>query len=102
MLDHRGWWLEGGRGLEEIAERKCGLGEAEVVLALVGADGAAVGTGIDLVVEVEPSGAEGALEVPVLGDGPVVAVGEAESGTPPLLALVVGGEEFDVGDVVVA
>ena len=77
------------------------MGEAEIVFLFVCPDGAAVGAGVDLVVEAKPSASDGTLEVPMAGEGEVVAVAEAESCAPPLLALVGAVEEGKVGDVVV-
>ena len=52
-------------------------------------------------VESEPTGSDGSFEVPVGGEGEVVAIGEAESRAPSLLAFRVAVEEGDVGDVIV-
>ena len=52
-------------------------------------------------VESEPTCSDGSFEVPVGGEGEVVAIGEAESRAPSLLAFRVAVEEGDVGDVIV-
>ena len=47
-------------------------------------------------VESEPTCSDGSFEVPVWGEGEVVAIGEAESRAPSLLAFRVAVEEGDV------
>ena len=67
----------------------------------MGTNRTAVGTGVGLMVESEPTCSDGSFEVPVGGEGEVVAIGEAESRAPSLLAFRIAVEEGDVGDVIV-
>lgn len=60
----------------------------------------AVGAGELVVIEVEVTHAERGLEVPVLGEQPLVAVAHANARAPALAALVLQIKHFQVGEVV--
>jgi len=86
--------------LEKIDGADGCLRRTEVVFFHVANLGPAIRAGIDLGVEVEIADTDRRLDIPMFPEHPLIAVADAYTRAPTLVAFVFRAEEFDIGDII--
>ena len=88
-----------GMGLENIHQVDSGLRRAYIILVVASEECATTFTLILLVLRIDIAHADGSLHVPVLAQWKRIAIGDAASGIPAHVAVVLQRREHAEGEV---